>query len=134
MAAAVSQAAPADSAGTQPPNLIDAHQPAAECEAELKLRVGEVLRALNLGTLSDAELEQHIKDTANLLQAAYGRFQAYGLPADRDEAMQWWQAEREAIQARSARLGAARHAAFERQIGSAWFASDEAQAMGRGAA
>jgi hypothetical protein len=39
----------------------------------------------------------------------------------------------QAIQTRDERFGAMRHAAFEQQIGSAWFASDEAQAMGKAA-
>ena len=127
------QTEPADSAGTQITSLIDAHQPAAQCEAQRTPDVGAFLRTLER-ELTDAELDQHIKDAAEHLQRAYRRFQDYGNAADRDEALQWWEIERRALQLRSQRIGAARHASFERQIGSAWFASDEAQAMGRGTA
>jgi hypothetical protein len=81
--------------------------------------------------MTDAELDAHIRDTGEHLKRAYARFQDSGLPADRDEALQWWQAERDALLLRSERFGSARHAAFEAAVGSAWFASDEAQAMGR---
>jgi hypothetical protein len=52
--------------------------------------VGEILRRLDASrVLSGEELERHIADCCTLWERAYARFQAYGNPADRDEAVLW---------------------------------------------
>lgn len=68
------------------------------------------------GVLSDDEREIHIEDSQHLYLVAYERFQMYGLPTDRDEALQHLHRMNEAIRGRSAAVLAQRHAAFEQRL------------------
>jgi hypothetical protein len=93
--------------------------------------VGDVLQAL--GELSDEELECHIEDCQHLWMTAYERFQLYGDPNDRDEALLHLHRMNEAILARSPAVQAARHAAFEQRLddGIDYFQSTHALELGR---
>ena len=63
-------------------------------------------------TPTDTEREIHIEDSAHQWRMAYERFQMYGLPADRDEALQHLRRMNEDILGRSAAVQAQRHAEF----------------------
>ncbi len=82
---------------------------------------------------ADAGIEQRITECEQLWLAACLRFQAHGLPADRDEGVFWLHALNQALLERSRRLGAARHAACEQRLdeGNDFFQSETALAMGR---
>ena len=67
-------------------------------------------------TPTDTEREIHIEDSAHQWRMAYERFQMYGLPADRDEALQHLHRMNEAIMGRSAAVQAQRHAEFEQRL------------------
>ena len=67
-------------------------------------------------TPTDTERELHIEDSAHQWRMAYERFQMYGLPADRDEALQHLHRMNEAILGRSAAVQAQRHQAFELRL------------------
>lgn len=90
--------------------------------------------ALNVeAELGLAELEQHLNDCERLWWTAYERFQQHHNPHDRDEALLWLHEQNKAILERSRRLGAARHAAFERRYSERndYFQSEHALALGR---
>ncbi len=74
------------------------------------------IAAFALRVLSDDELEQHIDDCHWLYRTAYERFELWGLPSDRDDALLHLHAMNTAILARSPQAQAERHAAFERRL------------------
>lgn len=92
-----------------------------------------VSQTISSKRLSDEEHEQHIFDTERLWRVAYQRFQDFGLPADRDEALLWLHRQNQAILARSVTAQAARHAAFERRLdeGVCYFSSQHAIELGQ---
>lgn len=81
----------------------------------------------------DDERELHIEDAHWLYRTAYERFELYGNPHDRDEALQHLHRMNEAILMRSPAVLAARHAAFEQRIseGVDYFNSEHASALAR---
>lgn len=99
------------------------------CRGEAASAVGEPLRRADL----DDELEQHIDDSHWLYRTAYERFQLYGNPHDRDEALLHLHRMNKAILARSEAVQAQRHAAFEQRIteGVDFFQSSYALALGQ---
>lgn len=75
------------------------------------LRVGIVLQNLSAAReVSDAEILQHCQDCIRLMEAAYQRFEEYGIPADRDEAVLWSDRRAAAMRALSPDWRAAREA------------------------
>lgn len=86
-----------------------------------------------LHPLTAGELEAHIQTCDELWQAAYAKFQAHGLPHDREEALQHLHRRDAAILARSPAVQAARHAAFEERLsaGLDYFNSHHAQELGK---
>jgi hypothetical protein len=66
--------------------------------------------------MNDDELEQHIDDLAWSWRTAYARFEAHGLPADRDEALMLLHLHNEAVMSRSPAAQAARWAEINRSI------------------
>lgn len=76
----------------------------------------EVGRTRFLSGLTDAELEQHIDDSGWAWRVAYARFQAYGSPADRAEALMLLSLHTLAVLARSPAAQAARWAEIERSL------------------
>jgi hypothetical protein len=83
--------------------------------------------------LADEELEQHIDDLAWSWRVAYDRYQRYGLPADRDEALLLLHIHNQAVLSRSPVAQAARWAEIDRSIdeGVGYFTSGAAQKLGR---
>lgn len=81
----------------------------------------------------DHELELHIEDCHYQYRTAYERFQLWGNPHDRDEALLHLHRMNMAILMRSPAVLAARHAAFERRVseGVDYFNSECAQALAR---
>lgn len=99
------------------------------CAGEPTPDVGAILRRMDVcRTLDEAELRQHVHDCALLLQRAYARFEAHGNPADRDEALQWWHEERDAVH----QLHLLERAAAERGLddGGDYFRSEHAMKLG----
>lgn len=66
--------------------------------------------------LSDTEHELHIFDCERLWRASYQRFQDFGSPHDRDEALLHLHRMNEAILGRSQSIQDRRHAQFEQHI------------------
>lgn len=100
--------------------LIEAQQPSEPCRTTLTEHAGAFLRISERG-MTHAELCQHIHDIGMLRQRAAARFQAHGLPQDREESFLWLDCELQL------------HAELERQLddGLDFFQSKFAQAMGR---
>ena len=74
--------------------------------------------------LTDREIRQHAMDCGYLMEDAYAKFLETGEPSHREAAVAWLARRNEALKGLQARgTGMCE--------GSAWFASDEAQAMGR---
>ena len=66
--------------------------------------------------LSDAELIRHVQDCGRHMLAHYERFEAFGDPADRQAAVDWLEAQKQAQEALSPAAKAAREAEIQRQI------------------
>jgi len=62
--------------------------------------------------MTDTELTQHIKDCGKHMLACYERFEAFGDPTDRQAAVEWLEAQKQAQQA----LSPAAKAAWEAEI------------------
>jgi hypothetical protein len=84
--------------------------------------------------LSQEEVRQHIDDLTVHFLDAYARFERYGLPADREEAVRWLQMRDAAIRERmqAARLARAAFGAVAgaSKDGAGFFDSEQAQAIG----
>lgn len=114
----------------QYPDTSIAASATATCAREPQSEVSELLQ----NSFED-ELEFHIEDSQWLYLTAYERFQLYGLPHDRDEALLHLHRMNLAILARSPAVQAARHAEFERLVCEqvSYFTSDHAMELGRAA-
>ena len=66
--------------------------------------------------LSDAELIRHVQDCGRHMLAHYERFETLGDPADREAAVDWLEAQKQAQEALSPAAKAAREAEIQRQI------------------
>jgi hypothetical protein len=100
---------------------------AASCAPQAIDRVGYVLQSLaGERTVSDAELEQHIRDCGVLMQRAHDN-------GNRQEAESWQAAMYAAIAARRPEVKARMEADIQRSIdeGVGFFCSDLALQMGR---
>jgi hypothetical protein len=78
--------------------------------------IPKAIADLAIRELDPAELEQHIQDCRDLMEAAYARFQDYGDPNDRDAAVQHMHRMNEALRSRWPAVQTQRHAAFERRL------------------
>lgn len=74
------------------------------------------MQATHPPAMTDAERELHIADLAGHMEAAYARFEKYGMPADRDIAWQFMHMRDEAIKARSPAQQARITTALEKAI------------------
>ena len=98
---------------------------ASGCEQALLDRVGDVLRRLDASReVSDEELRRHAVACGALMLKSYQLFQGSGRPEHREMAREW-------LQHRDNALRELRDRGTSVAEGSAWFASDEAQAIGR---
>jgi hypothetical protein len=66
--------------------------------------------------VGEAELEQHISNCRFMMERAYALFQAYGNPADRDEAVMWMFRRQDAMRARSQTAQDRMHAEIDLSI------------------
>lgn len=85
-------------------------------------------------TLSDEEREAHIFSCTQHMEASYARFQRFGVPGDRDAAIEFMRMRDAAMLTRSPAVKARMQAEVDRRIdeGVCYFSSDAAQALGRG--
>lgn len=66
--------------------------------------------------MGDAEILQHVRDCGRHMLACYERYEAFGDPADRQAAVDWLEAQKQAQEALSPAAKAAREAEIQRQI------------------
>jgi len=94
----------------------------ALCDISLMNRVGRVLRDFAAERApTDDEVRQHIRDCTFLMESAYGRFQAWGTVADREEAYLWMCRRDEALRSLSPAWKAARETEIQQAIGIDFF-------------
>lgn len=98
---------------TQPPEASMPASTTAMCEPVAQPIVGALLR--ERFELSGDELEQHIDDLAWSWRIAYDRFERYGLPADRDDALMLLHLHNRAVIMRTPEAQAARWAEIKRR-------------------
>lgn len=72
------------------------------------------LSAVDFAELTPLEHEIHIFDLERLYRGAYARFEAWGLPADREDAAQFLDLMSQALRERPGQV--MRHAEFERRL------------------
>lgn len=82
----------------------------------LRVPVGAFLQGVQV-TQADRELEEHLVDCGVLAERAMTRFQAFGNPHDRDEAVQWQHWMQEAIGQRRPEIKQAMDAEIQCRIG-----------------
>lgn len=103
-------------AGTESPTSTLQPGEGAVPQASSLNRVGAFLHAWCERPVSDAELHQHATDCTHLMEVAYARFQAYGDPADREQACLWMHGRDEALRALSPQWKAQREAQIQQSI------------------
>lgn len=86
-----------------------------ETEGRTGLTQADLLRAERF-EFDDIEHEVHIFDLDRLWRIAYARFEAFQIPADRDEALMWLHMRDQAVLQRSKAAQMERHAAFVREL------------------